>query len=220
LPLDNAVEGGTTVGGFDAGIDDRLNADWTHIGFLVPIYVRAGAIVPTIELEQYVGERNHNGLPNPVTLNVYPGGDGDYTMYLDDGVSRSSAWRLADDDDEHHRRGGDLYANNEYREVRITHRCGGDGARRITVTRAHDGYTPPETFFFVAVLHDPSESVPTAIALNGKAVEAVVGETPESRADRLWNSSSPAWYHNDNIHISFVKVFDQPGDIVLDVTAG
>ena len=65
-----------------------------------PTYVRAGAILPTIELEQYVGERNRSGLPNPVTLNVYPGGHGEYTMYLDDGVSRSSAPRRADDDKE------------------------------------------------------------------------------------------------------------------------
>jgi alpha-glucosidase len=220
LPLGSAIEGGTTVGGFDAGLDDRLNTDWAHIGFLVPIYVRAGAIVPTIELEQYVGERHRNGLGNPVTLNVYPGGDGDYTMYLDDGVSRSSARRRADTDDEHHRLGGDRYANNEYREVRITNRRGAGGARRITIARVHDGYTPPETYFFVAVLHDPSESVPAAIGLNGTAVEALVGGTPESRAERLWDAGSPAWYHNDNIHISFVKVFDQPGDIVLDVTAG
>jgi len=38
--------------GFDAGLDDRLDKDWAHIGFLLPTYVRASAILTTIELEQ------------------------------------------------------------------------------------------------------------------------------------------------------------------------
>ncbi len=55
------------------------------------MYVRSGAIIPTIELEQYVGQLNKEGKPNPIALNVYPGKSGEYTMFLDDGVSRSSA---------------------------------------------------------------------------------------------------------------------------------
>jgi hypothetical protein len=34
--------------------DANLNLSGNHINFIVPIYVRAGAIIPTIELEQYV----------------------------------------------------------------------------------------------------------------------------------------------------------------------
>lgn len=220
LPLSSPVEGGTTVRAFDAGLDDRLNNDWAHVGFLLPTYVRAGAIVPTIELEQYVGERKRNGQPNPVTLNVYPGGDGRYTMYLDDGVSRSSAPRRADTQQEHCRYGGEQDANDEYRAVQITHSRLAGWARRITIRRDHDRYTPPENFFFVAVLHDPSEPVPATIRLNGEAVGLISGGTPESRANQLVDSNSVAWYHNDNIHISFVKVFDQPAEIVLDVANG
>ena len=162
-----------------------------------------------------MGERNRSGRPNPVTLNVYPGGHGEYTMYLDDGVSRSSAPRRADNE------GGDECAKDQYREVHITHKyMAGWGAPDHGPPEDNDGYPPPEKFFSVAVLHDPSEAVPTMISLNGETVDAISGETPESRAARLWGSDSPAWYHNETIHISFVKVFDKTDDIVLDVTAG
>ena len=82
MPLGSAVEGGTTVRDFDA----NLNLGDNHINFIVPVYIRAGAIIPTIELEQYVGQLNELGKENPITLNIYPGKNGEYTMYLDDGV--------------------------------------------------------------------------------------------------------------------------------------
>ncbi|MGO8899878.1 MAG: TIM-barrel domain-containing protein [Isosphaeraceae bacterium] len=222
LPLSKAVEGGTTVRAFDA----RLHLDGAHIGFLLPTYVRAGAILPTIELEQYVGERNLQGQPNPVTLNVYPypGGASEhtykYTMYLDDGVSRSSAPLRGKDAEEHERRGGDPDAKSKYREVLITHQYTDRLSRQIKVRRVYDGYTPPlEKYFFVAVLHDPSETAaPSAIKLGGAALEFISGGTLESRAGRLADSSSSAWYYNENLRISFVKVFDQAAEIVLDVT--
>lgn len=56
-PLSAKVEGGTTIRDFDASI----NSNWDHINFVVPIYVKEGAIIPTIEIEQYVGEFNKNG---------------------------------------------------------------------------------------------------------------------------------------------------------------
>jgi alpha-glucosidase len=146
--LDSAVEGGTTIRDFDANI----NTEGQHIHFIVPIYVRAGAIIPTIELEQYVGERNKKGEKNPITLNVYPDvqrSGGEYHMYLDDGESRSSAPASQVDDPK---------ANDEYRETKITNNYTGDKTRVIKVERVHDGYTPMEDFFFVAVLHDPGEA--------------------------------------------------------------
>ena len=50
---------------------------------LVPIYIRAGAILPMRELEQYVGELANN----PLTINIYPGPDCTYQLYQDDGIS-------------------------------------------------------------------------------------------------------------------------------------
>lgn len=50
----------------------------------MPIYVRAGAIIPLDPVRQYAGEP----VDEPTTLRVYRGADGQYTLYDDDGVSQ------------------------------------------------------------------------------------------------------------------------------------
>src|SRR5262249_41097029 len=109
LPLARSLPGGTTIRAFDAS----LGIIGDHIAFRVPLYVRAAAVTPTIELEQSVGERNHHNLPNPITLTVYPGPSGTYSMYLDDGVSRSSAPQRPVSE------GGDEQARDQYRKITI-----------------------------------------------------------------------------------------------------
>ncbi|MEQ9668948.1 TIM-barrel domain-containing protein [Coleofasciculus sp. G2-EDA-02] len=208
MPLGSVVEGGTTIRDFDANIN--LNGD--HIHFIVPMYVRAGAIIPTIELEQYVGQLNAEGKPNPITLNVYPGQQGEYTMYLDDGVSRSSAPKAEVDDDK---------ANDEYRATKITHSYTSEKTREIKVERIHDGYTPQyEQYFFVALLHDPGEAKGNSgplksVTIAGQQVSAITGNSPEERAQHLNASANNAWYYNENINISFIKVFDNASSITL-----
>ena len=79
------------------------------------------------------------------------GESGSYTMYLDDGVSRSSAPDAEADDPK---------AANEYRETSIQHVYNRDTkSRRVTVERVHKGYTPMETYFYVRLLHAPEEIV-------------------------------------------------------------
>ena len=210
MPLGAATEGGTTIRDFDANI----NTYGDHIHFIVPIYVRAGAIVPTIELEQYVGQLNADGKPNPITLNIYPGQEGEYRMYLDDGVSRSSAPAAEVDDPN---------AKDEYRETKITHRYTGDKMREIKVEHVHDGYTPPfEKHFFVAVLHDPGEQKGVSgplksVNIGGQTLNAIAGDSPEQRADALNASANNAWYYNENINISFIKVLDNSQSISINV---
>jgi alpha-D-xyloside xylohydrolase len=49
----------------------------------LPLYMRAGAIVPVGPEQQYIGEK-----PNaPVTLYVYAGANGHFSLYEDDGKS-------------------------------------------------------------------------------------------------------------------------------------
>jgi alpha-glucosidase len=223
-PLMPAVEGGTTIQDYDAHID----ASPDHIGFIVPMYVRAGAIIPTIELEQYVGQLNALNQPNPITLNIYPiniasAQDGqptnkpyEYIMYLDDGVSRSSApkhvlqFRYSEEERQD--------ANSEYRETHITHAYLDRKTREIKVERTHDQYTPKfETYFFVAVLHDPAELKGSTGPLKSisihrdgdrQTVDPITGGTAEQRADHLKASTCDTWYYNENINISFIKVID------------
>lgn len=207
MPLGAATEGGTTIRDFDA----NLNTNGDHIHFIVPIYVRAGAIIPTIELEQYVGQLNAEGKPNPITLNVYPGKEGEYHMYLDDGVSRSSAPKTQVDDPN---------AKDEYRETKITHSYTSAKVREIKVERVHDGYTPMEKYFFVALLHDPGEEKGSngplkSVSIGGQQLQAILNGYPHERANALNNAGSNAWYYNEDINISFIKVFDNSKSIAI-----
>jgi alpha-glucosidase (family GH31 glycosyl hydrolase) len=49
----------------------------------MPLYVRAGAIIPTAPVRQYVNEP----VEGPLTLTVYPGSDGSFLLYEDDGIT-------------------------------------------------------------------------------------------------------------------------------------
>jgi alpha-glucosidase/alpha-D-xyloside xylohydrolase len=49
----------------------------------MPLYVKAGAIVPMSPVRQYTGEP----VAEPVSLRIYPGADGQSTWYVDDGSS-------------------------------------------------------------------------------------------------------------------------------------
>ena len=49
----------------------------------MPIYVRAGAIVPVDPIRQYTGQK----VDGPTTLKIYRGANGNYTLYDDDGTS-------------------------------------------------------------------------------------------------------------------------------------
>jgi alpha-glucosidase/alpha-D-xyloside xylohydrolase len=68
----------------------------------MPIYVRAGAIIPLDPVRQYTAQQ----VDGPTTLKVYRGADGQFTMYEDDGISLEylqgrGAWtRMTWDDSE------------------------------------------------------------------------------------------------------------------------
>jgi alpha-glucosidase/alpha-D-xyloside xylohydrolase len=49
----------------------------------MPIYVRAGAIIPMDPVRQHTAEE----VEGPLTLRVYQGANGEYTLYGDDGIS-------------------------------------------------------------------------------------------------------------------------------------
>jgi len=50
----------------------------------MPIFVRAGAIIPLDPVRQYTSET----VSEPTTLRVYRGASGQYTLYEDDGISQ------------------------------------------------------------------------------------------------------------------------------------
>jgi alpha-glucosidase/alpha-D-xyloside xylohydrolase len=57
----------------------------------MPLYVRAGAILPLGPVKQYTSER----VEGPLILWIYPGAGGEFTLYEDDGASfkyRQGEW--------------------------------------------------------------------------------------------------------------------------------
>ncbi len=62
----------------DGGLEITRDVDLSTI----PLYIRAGAIIPMGPVRQYATEPN----PEPVTLQVYPGADGRFSWYQDDGI--------------------------------------------------------------------------------------------------------------------------------------
>jgi alpha-glucosidase len=173
--LDPAVPGGTLIPDWYAPLD------------LVPIYVRAGAIIPTRELEQYVGQLTQN----PLTFNIYPGPDSTHRVYLDDGITV------------------DAQTSNRFRITDVRH-TGIPGGQQINVDRIQDNYPPPESFFFVAL---PGTRHPSGITLNGSAVPDVGTNQPAI----LLAATAPAYYWNSDIEVTFIKVFDTLPNLTLVV---
>ncbi|MEO1258616.1 MAG: TIM-barrel domain-containing protein [Bacteroidota bacterium] len=204
--LSEKQAGGTTV-----AYDAHISTDPQHIPFVVPMYVREGAVIPTVEIEQYVGQLHKENKPNPVTLNFYPGQTGRYEMYTDDGVSRSSAPAGKVEN------GADPEAKGEYRKTIITHQQNGNN-KTIEVKWVHNNYQPKENFFFAAILHEPTQGDHPVQQIGIKTLNIsqdgfdytlpeINGGSTDQNAAQLWNSNESAWYYNSNIHISFIKIF-------------
>ena len=66
---------------FDGGREIERSVDLETL----PLFVREGAILPFGPVKQYVNENVHG----PLSITVYPGADGEFHFYEDDGVSFS-----------------------------------------------------------------------------------------------------------------------------------
>ena len=49
----------------------------------IPVYVKAGSIIPTGPQKQFVAEKSDE----PVVINIYPGDDASFTLYEDEGIN-------------------------------------------------------------------------------------------------------------------------------------
>ncbi len=82
-----ARPGGTRGGWYDFWTGERLAAGRVAVRpapiARVPLYVRAGSVVPMGPALQYADER----AADPIELRVYPGADGAFTLYEDEGDS-------------------------------------------------------------------------------------------------------------------------------------
>ena len=186
-PLDGPVAG---------GVEFAFYAPWDKADMQnLAIYIREGAIIPMRELEQYIGELHSQGKLNPITFNIYPGRDNKYTLYLDDdGKTRNAETK------------------QEYRVTEIIHE-GISGGQRVRVKRVHDKYKPPETFYYVSLL---GTTVPTSVKVATIQIPKKTGQSDEEAADALAKSTVDAFYHNDFLKTTFIKVFDQRADVTIE----
>ncbi|KAH0607116.1 uncharacterized protein H6S33_003104 [Morchella sextelata] len=154
VALEPAIEGGSMLD-FDAHISSEIS----HIPYITPIFIREGGIIPQIEPRQYIGD----GKINPITIHVYPGRDNTYEMYLDDGVSRSSAPSILPQyaspvmvEDDFDEGDCDITANDEYREVCIQQITNGS-SRTVTIHNKHDQYDARQDVgdtYTIVIWHD------------------------------------------------------------------
>jgi alpha-glucosidase len=179
-PLGSVVTGGTLIFNYFADLDR------------VPIYVRAGAILPFCELEQWVGQ-----LPaNPLTLNCYPGPDRwtepqAYQLYQDDGITTQAS-------------AGKFLLSRVYQRTLQQNNA---VTREVRVQRVQDNFQPASPFFFIAILG--SVTKPISVSRDSNALT--------DTGDPATFSSSPvdAWYWNSSIQIAFAKIFDTVADTTV-----
>ncbi|KAI9698852.1 MAG: hypothetical protein M1820_007359 [Bogoriella megaspora] len=142
--LETPVSGGTTLS-FGCSIPDAVN-NASQIAYVLPMYIRAGAIIPQVDVRQSINE--NDSTVNPLCIHIYPGKEAtSYSMYLDDGVSRDSApadlpqYKYREQPDVHHTNKVDNAneAKSKYREVKITQSYS-TSDRLITLAHPWDGY--------------------------------------------------------------------------------
>ena len=114
----------------------------------LPVFVRAGAVVPMGPALQFISERPID----PLTLHVYPG-DGENLLYEDDGHT----WAFQD---------------GCYRLTRFTLSAEGTTLKRIDLQRQARGDYKPERRGFEVVIHGV-DSLPHIAVVDSKSVEQV-----------------------------------------------
>jgi alpha-glucosidase (family GH31 glycosyl hydrolase) len=108
----NYWTGERIFGGGEIALDAPLDT--------MPLLVRGGAILPSGPVKQYAYEP----ASEPVTLTIYPGDDGGFTFYDDDGLTFA-------------------YEHNDYDAVDLAWK---DASRELTLTRRRDSRREPLRF--------------------------------------------------------------------------
>lgn len=142
-------EGGRTLRNFGAPADE------------LPLFVRAGAIIPMMPDMNYVGEKP----VDPLIVDVYPDGTSDFTLYEDDGISFN-------------------YEQGEYCET--GYQAAGDANRVIVDIRARKApgaYRPP-TRHYLFQIHNGA--APVTVTQDGKALTQKASEAELNASTEGW----------------------------------
>jgi alpha-glucosidase len=156
----------------------------------VPAYVRAGAIIPLREVEQFVGEKEKNGELNPLTVQVWPGPDRTYHLFFDDGLTTD-------------------YKDGKFRETEVAASTAGN-RRTVRLKRLQDGHTPKEPFFFVKLVGQTG--APSSVTVNGGNAPAVV-------EGALAGSPGNAYFYDPALQTLLIKVQDTAAELTVTATS-
>lgn len=135
---------------------------------IMPIFIKAGAIIPMQEERQYYNEKPRD----LITLDVYPAGESSYKLYEDDGMSME------------YEKG--ICAWTEFKSALS------DGSWKMTMGKTTGKYTPVKRNYVLKAFLDKA---PTAVTENGapvtkldsaEAVQAGEGWFYDAEAHRLW----------------------------------
>ncbi len=159
---------------YDAWSDKRFNgAAWVEVEAplsRIPVFVRAGAVVPVAPVAQYVGERRNDGL----TLHVYPPiGNEPPRREAGEPSQGDISWLYEDDG------ATDAHERGEYLLTRFRVTREGEGPRQLHVRRHTEGRYDPLYDKFELVIHG-APHLPVAVTCDGNRVEPgeIEGDPP------------------------------------------
>ena len=113
----------------------------------MPLFVKAGALLPLGPVMSYVGEKEEDEL----TIRIFPGADGRFELYEDDGISFA-------------------YERGERSVTRMRYEEGTEGWR-LTVSAA-DGIFAGQPSSREITVERPSERQPSSVVLDGASIES------------------------------------------------
>lgn len=139
-----AIEGDKWINGYDAPLDK------------LPLFVKAGAILPMYPLMNYDGEKKTDSL----TLDIYPGGKTSFDLYEDDGKTRD-------------------YKNGGYAKTLIE--VNQDKNIQVSIHAANGNYKGQITNR-IYLLDVHSAALPAQVQINGKKLKAFKNQSQFNKA--------------------------------------
>lgn len=90
------------------------------------------------------------------------------------------------------------------------------GGQRIRIKRLYDKFKPHETFYYLGM---PGTISPQYVKAAGKTLEQKFGATDQEAAKALTDSKDTpgAYYYNNFLKTTFIKIFDTSNDITVEV---
>lgn len=157
----------------------------------LPVFVKAGSIIPMMPVMQYIHERKNH----PIILKVFPkmNSTARFELYEDDGVT------------------------NDYKHdggSRTSFECNlaDDGLTFRVIPVESNGYTPPKRNYIAEL---PVNTKPKSVMINGMRVKTAKAEKVNAAVDTDFESTS--WYFDKARNLVVVRTADTRSETVIEV---